>query len=469
MQRLLTGILFSLITAPAALTVESIPADVGDPQQLGRGIQRTMTLLASSTPTQRNTVRILFYGQSITEQTWSKLVTEDLKNRFPSANLIIENRALGGFSSQRLVKTAETDLYDFNPDLLIFHVYGAHDDYERIIERTRQRTTAEILIQTDHVGAKDDWQEEETDPAKIGYKHWASFMNYKHLPAVITRYGCGSVDQRNLWKKHLTATKQQAQALLKDNVHLNDLGCEVMAAFAKAALVKRTDTTMDPMQCGYVRTYNVGKDVPLTGGQLTLSIDGNRIDVIAGAKMSGAIQVRIDGKAPSQNPALYGFTKALGKPGGKWPVVANLSSEAPLLLETWTLNVARDPQNEKRFTFDLVGSKTGADGSGASDVRFVSTSRRIVIDPEDWDVTYALNLSGIKTIPDKLTARWEVVPRFVDSWTPNKGAANLENSLTVAHDMNDGPHELVLTGDVAGIQAIRVYAPKAFPCPAQTK
>ena len=196
MQRLFCGMLFGLITASAAIAVESIPADVGDPSQLGRGIQRTMTLLANSTPMQRNTVRILFYGQSITEQTWSKLVAEDLKTRFPNANLIIENRALGGFSSQRLVKTAETDLYDFNPDLLIFHVYGAHDDYERIIERTRQRTTAEILIQTDHVGAKDDWRVEETDPAKIGHKHWASFMNYKHLPSVITRYGCGSVDQQ---------------------------------------------------------------------------------------------------------------------------------------------------------------------------------------------------------------------------------------------------------------------------------
>ena len=34
----------------------------------GRNIQRTMTLLATSTPQKRNTVKILFYGRSITEQ-----------------------------------------------------------------------------------------------------------------------------------------------------------------------------------------------------------------------------------------------------------------------------------------------------------------------------------------------------------------------------------------------------------------
>jgi hypothetical protein len=44
------------------------PKWLGNTNDHGRGIQRTMTLLATSTPEQRNTVRILFYGQSITEQ-----------------------------------------------------------------------------------------------------------------------------------------------------------------------------------------------------------------------------------------------------------------------------------------------------------------------------------------------------------------------------------------------------------------
>ena len=67
-----------------------------------------------------------------------------------------------------LVKTAETDLYPFQPDLLIFHVYGAHNTYEDNIRRTRERTTAEILIQTDHVNVTTPADfTEETDAAKL--------------------------------------------------------------------------------------------------------------------------------------------------------------------------------------------------------------------------------------------------------------------------------------------------------------
>src|SRR6187455_1641388 len=92
-----------------------------DLSKIGRNIQRTMRLLAESTAERPNTVRILFYGQSITEQAWTKLVAADLKSRFPHADLIIENWALGGFASQMLVKCVETDVVSFQPDLLVFH------------------------------------------------------------------------------------------------------------------------------------------------------------------------------------------------------------------------------------------------------------------------------------------------------------------------------------------------------------
>jgi len=163
-----------------------------------------MRLLAESTPEHRNSVRVLFYGQSITEQGWWKLVADDLRARFPNANLIIENRALGGFASQMLVKTAETDLYPFQPDLLIFHVYGAHDKYEDIIRRTRERTCAEILQQNDHV-TKPEHLTEETDPAKVPIQsgQWYAFMNHNWLPSLARKYGTELCDQRALWKAYL--------------------------------------------------------------------------------------------------------------------------------------------------------------------------------------------------------------------------------------------------------------------------
>src|SRR5208283_3669340 len=102
------------------------PAPLKDDAELGANIQRTMTLLATSTPEHRNKVRIVFYGQSITEQDWSKRVADDLRQRFPNADLDIQNRAIGGFAAQILIRPAEHDLYPFYPDLLIFHVYGAN-------------------------------------------------------------------------------------------------------------------------------------------------------------------------------------------------------------------------------------------------------------------------------------------------------------------------------------------------------
>src|SRR5580658_8085434 len=205
MFRTLLGLL-ALTTMNTSLAAQTgsypTPKNLGDSAKLGLGIQRTMTLLATSTPEHRNTVRILFYGQSITEQGWWQIVAEDLKRRFPFADLTIENRALGGFASQLLVKTAETDIASFVPDLMIFHVYGSHIEYENIIKLTRERTTAEVLIQTDHITQDADLTEE-TDPAKLrpDGKIWNSFMNYLWLPTVAKKYGCGVVDQRNMWKQ----------------------------------------------------------------------------------------------------------------------------------------------------------------------------------------------------------------------------------------------------------------------------
>ena len=146
-------LLVPLIKKIAADTPFPPPAPIENKATFGARIQRTMGLLATSTPTDRRQVRILFYGQSITEQDWWKDVVKDLRQRFPNADLIWENRALGGFSAPILIRPSEHDLYPFYPDLLIFHVYGGGEDYEAIIANVRRRTASEILLHSDHI----DW------------------------------------------------------------------------------------------------------------------------------------------------------------------------------------------------------------------------------------------------------------------------------------------------------------------------
>lgn len=463
-------ILLGVSALPAAQIIAAgnypPPKNAGDPALLGRGIQRTMALLASSTLQHHNTVRILFYGQSITEQDWWKDVAADLKRRFPNADLVIENRALGGFSSQLLVKTAESDLYPFYPDLMIFHVYGAHNDYEDIIRRTRERTTAEVLIQTDHV-TKDSDLTEETDPAKLrpDGKIWNSFMNYLWLPTVAKKYGGALLDQRNLWKEYLRDYKVPAAKLLKDGVHQNAYGNFLMAELVKPYLVRRKDTPIDPLNCDTVRTTFVGKAVKWVNGTLSLPFEGNRVDVVMKSGESTPAQVRIDGKKPSEISELYCFTRALSTPGGKWPLILKMGWEKPRQRETWTMAVTKDPVNPQRFTFTLAGTKTGADGTGSSDQRFVSKSGRVVIEPADWNVDYSLALPGIKPVPAEFTVTWEVVPLFRDEIT----AVDIEDTTTelvetLAQGLVNGKHTLEITGGpTAPIAAIRTYRP---PVPA---
>jgi hypothetical protein len=434
------------------------PESLGPTQTYGRHLQRAMTLLATSTPQHRNTVRVLFYGQSITEQKWSKAVADDLRRRFPNADLQIENRAIGGFASQLLVKTAETDLYPFYPDLVIFHVYGSHIEYENIIRRIRERTTAEILMQTDHV-TKDEALTEETDPAKLTPKSWDAWMNSAFLPSTARKYGAELADQRNLWKQYLRQTQLPAAKLLVDGVHLNDHGNYLMAEIVKAYL--RYDPSVpDTEWRDRVRTYAVGRDVKRRSGTLRLAFDGNRIDAICKAGMAAPAEVRIDGKRPSEFPELYTLTRTTSYPGSGWPCLLRVTSQNPLQLEEWTLTLSDVSPDLKQFRFHLSGSKTGPDGGGTSTERFVSPSGRVVIDPADWNLEHAVQIFG-KRVGDGFQVKWTVVPQFTDTFvSPGIQDPAMETRVTLAQGLPNGHHVMeIRAGRDLPIQALRVYEP----------
>lgn len=128
--------------------------DVKDTSQFKKGVTRIATLLTSGNSQKPPIVRILVYGQSISEQSWWKDVREFVINRFPSVHTNFINKAIGGFSSERLKLMVENDVVTFYPDLILFHDYGNEADYEKIIQTIRRKTTAEIAIQTDHMAGQ---------------------------------------------------------------------------------------------------------------------------------------------------------------------------------------------------------------------------------------------------------------------------------------------------------------------------
>src|SRR5918998_492952 len=96
-------------------------SEVKDTMQFKKGIARTARLLTSADNENSHNVRILVYGQSISEQLWWKDVRDFVQNQFPLANITFINKAIGGFSSERLKLMVENDVVSFYPDLILFH------------------------------------------------------------------------------------------------------------------------------------------------------------------------------------------------------------------------------------------------------------------------------------------------------------------------------------------------------------
>jgi hypothetical protein len=425
---------------------------VADGPSYGAGVQRTMTLLATSTPQKKNKVRILFYGQSITEQDWWKQVSEDLKRRFPNADLEIENRAVGGFASQILVRVAEHDIPSFYPDLVIFHVYGAHDKYEEILKLIRTRTTSEILMQTDHAEKWPVANPEQKDPG-----WWPHMMNDIFLPDFAKKYGCGLADVRSAWVTYLKTNKLEPKALLRDDVHLNDHGCYVMAEIVKRYLVYKPALMTDATKSS-VRIYEVGKDLKMEGGALKLEFEGNRVDVLSAPGKGGTARVLIDGKKPSEIPELIAFTRT--GPSQSWwgPALLRVSSEKPRLLEDWTLKVSAVDEKAEHIRFSVTGSKTGPDGEGESAEKFVSNSGRVVIETGDWWVKNVQDFTK-KPVPVGFEVKWKAVLQGADIYSaPATEDSTKESSVMVAQGLSNGRHTLELKGPAQPL-AIRIYRP----------
>jgi hypothetical protein len=465
-------LLLATLAARGSPAAENYPRmKLPDMTGKGRNIQRTMRLLAESTPQKSNNVRILFYGQSITEQGWTQLVTEDLKARFPHATLVVENRALAGYASQLLSRTVETDVVPFQPDLLIFHVYGAHDKYEDILRMVRERTTAEILQQNDHV-TKPEHLTEEMNPAKVPIQsgNWDSFMNHNWLPSLSKKYGTEFCDQRAIWKEYLTDNRLEPKALLRDNVHLNAHGEYLMAECVKAYL--RYDPKLGPSPAeGWV----VPGQPVRRGSSLKMDFEGTAVEVpIKGASKLTAEMLRIDGQPVSETPSLKGFTRAQTWPGGKWkgpvkwPAIAPIQSQAPLLLEDWTMEVKRADAEldlkKMKFTFTLSGSKTGPDGSGRSDQRFVSNSGRVVIEPESWGIPYALMLANVKPVPETLTIKWTAEPRYLEKVGLQMiSDVHGPSWVWLVQGLPNQKHTLEVTQEAGSIGELRVHRPPLTP------
>ena len=440
----------AMAQAPSDLT---LPKPASDESKFGSKISRTMTALATSTPEKKNPVRILFYGQSITGQPWTNGITARLKKEYPNADLTVENRSIGGFTAERLMKTANHDLYPFYPDQVIFHVYsneaqGEHGEIENIISNIRKQTTAEIVIATHHISHEGNaWAQNLHDNSS------------KAIRELAAKYDCELVDVREEWKQYLADNKLQPKALLRDTVHLNQKGCDLMEALIWRHLRYNKDFPVP--HADWIKTVPVQQN---KDGSVKIDFIGNRVDVVAGsADKTGTAKILIDGKAPSANPMAYAITRPGKAFEAWWPAVYTISSQKPLLAEDWTLKIAEISDDAKKFKFEISGSKTGPDGSGSSEAKFISQSGRVAIDPKDFTITVSQQATR-KKCPSGFEVKWSVVPMFKDVYTAPKSVDPAKPVRTTLVQLIENGHhtlEIIPNGDGAvPVKAITVYQPR---------
>jgi len=229
----ITLIFLVLVSINICAQIE-LPAEELEKITSPRYIQRTMNLLQTSTPEQRNTVRILIYGQSLSAQDWWLDVKQYFEKQFPHADLIMNNKSIGGFSSQFLTKTVKRDILDYYPDLVIFHVFGSDHFYEQVLLQMRSLTSTEILIWND--------PQNKTEP-----NEWHEEMSYKIIPSFAVKYKCMLIDVRTPINKFIKEKNlNYADEFTRDGLHFNDKGCKLLASNIIPHLVYDSKFEPDP-------------------------------------------------------------------------------------------------------------------------------------------------------------------------------------------------------------------------------
>lgn len=445
------------------------PPPPEDVSQFGAGIQRTMTLLATSTPEKRNRVRVLFYGQSVTLNPWWQTVAAHLRETFPNTDLEIENRAIGGYGGPMLIKTAEYDLYHYYPDLLIFHVWSGVEtgEQEEIIRRVRQRTTAEILLWTSNLrwpsSVPPDGDPQHPDVLKVDAQDQAISDLYFRLAE---DHGLELADVRTGIQRYIAEHGLVVKDTIRDTVHPNELGNFLIAQFVMPHLRYDAGFPRDRWE-GLVTEVPV-EDARVRAGEdgsLTLAFKGNRVDAIArqtDEQVLGTARVLIDGAPPGASGELFYHARPSVTPVMGRPAISRIDHEAPLQAEEWTASILECDVEKDILRYSISGSKTGPDGEGDHKTRFVSNSGRVVIEPGMWMVNWSLRYQKA-TMPDGYQVTWQTLPLFVDPYrAPVTDDPAKEYATTLVQGLSNSEHTITLIPNGDGpvpVAAFRVYRP----------
>jgi hypothetical protein len=464
------GLLILLVAAGATWVKQRQEFDtVCDVQKIARSLE----IIRTSTPSNRKVLKVLFYGQSITRSGWDKIVIQHWQQTYPNTVFVVQNRALGGFASPALERTTEQDIAAFYPDLIIFHVYGDHRAYERIIRLMRSRTAADIIVQTDYGTTVPDPPCREglqlalhRPPGCAGYgwlhqRDWYDEMSYHKIPAFAKKYALAMEPQRTWWRTYLLSTGVNPSLMvLPDNIHPNDKGKALMAVFFDSYfdnLVARWNGQSEN------NVVSIPSPVP-TAGHETVDFDGSRLELLTAKPIANWPAVTIDGTPPNQYDGCYQVTRASSiKTVPDWPALRRINLRHDHVAEDWTLTLTRISPDQKSFSFSVEASITGNEGGGDSAHDFLSKSGRLSIERQDWMVEPAFELKHIP-LQAPFAVNWSVndvcdgSPEAID-----RGEGSMEYRYVLGTGLVNERHRVTLSlspGDLANVTEFRAYKPR---------
>jgi hypothetical protein len=467
-------LLFQAVNGQEQNLPEPSPAD--HQAYFGSRVIRSSTLLATSCKDRRQPIRVMIYGQSIVGSVaFTEELESQIKAKFPYADVSVENKAIGGFGGNRLLRTAEHDVYPDYPDLIVFHVYGGedHGELEQLFSNIRRYTTAEVLLMNHHLDA---------GRSSINPK------SFNYLRYIANKYNCELVDISTGWMRYLSDNHMETKALLRDAVHPDRHGCWLLSNLIVRHLNYNPlypSEWSNMVQSEYLSAaYDKGRknafsfsnepwqiynSIP-TGespkNTLKYTFYGNRVDIIAGRLPDdmklGSAKIYIDGKPVSNNPGLYAITRPSKGPNTWFPSVMRVGYIKPLFEETWTLRIDKVNADSTIHYFSIHGSKTGADGTGNTAETFVSKSGRVVIEQSDYMFNEIRKIFKVVT-PVGFEVTWSVVPLYKDIYQ----AAEMPDKTkvyktTIVKGLENGMHtlEIIPNGDgFVPIEALEVHRP----------
>ena len=253
-----------------------VSLSVDENAKLGELMPRTMNLLQNG-----KRIKIAIYGQSLSDEnnTWWRMLSDALKLAFPAADIDVKCFGVGGVPSNLLWRLTNQELVAYHPDLVIFHVYGNHYFYETIIRQIRGCTAAEILIQGDHMAEYNGTVTNGVWNFDINnMSDWDNKMSFVTVKGYCDSYLLERDNRRKEWYDYIKTNNYIPKTLLKDYIHFNVQGQWLVAALTARHFVYNATRNADPNNL--LTYYEVGKDVMVVNGKITLPFTGNKIEIV---------------------------------------------------------------------------------------------------------------------------------------------------------------------------------------------